>query len=95
MITDSYILDEFEEHELFMDMETHPLRLIQLDLHCFGLGESLIVFPLVQLGGVYAKAKLKKAKTLPDTTLCGSTLSFSRQVRYHPFGGKTIDRSRY
>lgn len=39
MITDTYILDEFEEHELFMDMETCPLRLIQLDLHRFGLGK--------------------------------------------------------
>lgn len=38
MITDTYILEEFEEHELFMDMETCPLRLIQLDLHRFGLG---------------------------------------------------------
>ncbi|KAF9944340.1 hypothetical protein BGZ65_012209, partial [Modicella reniformis] len=37
MIADTYIFDEFEEHELFMDMETFPLRLIQLDLHCFGL----------------------------------------------------------
>jgi len=40
MITDTYILDEFEEHELFMDMDTCPLRLIQLDLHRFGLGKS-------------------------------------------------------
>lgn len=39
MITDTYILKEFEEHELFMDMETRPLRLIQLDLHRFGLGK--------------------------------------------------------
>jgi hypothetical protein len=39
MITDTYILEEFEEHELFMDMETCPLRLIQLDLHRFDLGK--------------------------------------------------------
>jgi hypothetical protein len=39
MITDTYILEEFEEHELFMDMETCPLRLIQLDLHRFSLGK--------------------------------------------------------
>ncbi|KAF9585933.1 hypothetical protein BGW38_010912 [Lunasporangiospora selenospora] len=39
MITDTYILEEFQEHELFMDMDTCPLRLIQLDLHGFGLGD--------------------------------------------------------
>ncbi|KAF9194498.1 hypothetical protein BGZ50_006223 [Haplosporangium sp. Z 11] len=42
MITDTYILEEFEEHELFMDMETCPLRLIQLDLQRFGLGLASI-----------------------------------------------------
>ena len=40
MITDTYILEEFEEHELFMDMETCTLRLIQLDLQRFGLGKA-------------------------------------------------------
>ncbi|KAF9924212.1 hypothetical protein FBU30_005774 [Linnemannia zychae] len=54
MITDTYILDEFEEHELFMDMETCPLRLIQLDLHRFGLDKYGIIHsvarPLTEAG---------------------------------------------
>ncbi|KAF9902507.1 hypothetical protein EC991_004839 [Linnemannia zychae] len=54
MITDTYILEEFEEHELFMDMETCPLRLIQLDLHRFGLDKYGIVHsvarPLTEAG---------------------------------------------
>ncbi|KAG0205153.1 hypothetical protein BGX33_008053 [Mortierella sp. NVP41] len=54
MITDTYILEEFEEHELFMDMETCPLRLIQLDLHRFGLDKYGIIHsvarPLTEAG---------------------------------------------
>ncbi|KAF9344464.1 hypothetical protein BGX34_005649 [Mortierella sp. NVP85] len=54
MITDTYILKEFEEHELFMDMETRPLRLIQLDLHRFGLDKYGIIHsvarPLTEAG---------------------------------------------
>ncbi|GJJ71020.1 hypothetical protein EMPS_03370 [Entomortierella parvispora] len=54
MITDTYILDEFEEHELFMDMDTCPLRLIQLDLHRFGLDKFGIIHsvarPLTEAG---------------------------------------------
>ncbi|KAF9113946.1 hypothetical protein BGX27_000477 [Mortierella sp. AM989] len=54
MITDTYILEEFEEHELFMDMETCPLRLIQLDLHRFGLDRFGIIHsvarPLTEAG---------------------------------------------
>ncbi|KAG0255656.1 hypothetical protein BG011_004987 [Mortierella polycephala] len=54
MITDTYILDEFEEHELFMDMETCPLRLIQLDLQRFGLDKFGIIHsvarPLTEAG---------------------------------------------
>lgn len=53
MITDTYILEEFEEHELFMDMETCPLRLIQLDLHRFGLGK--LSFILVERSKVERK----------------------------------------
>ncbi|KAI7829877.1 hypothetical protein BC939DRAFT_324104 [Gamsiella multidivaricata] len=49
MITDTYILEEFEEHELFMDMETHPLRLIQLDLHRFGLDKYGIIHSVARL----------------------------------------------
>lgn len=54
MITDVYILEEFEEHELFMDMDTCPLRLIQLDLHRFGLDKYGIIHsvarPLTEAG---------------------------------------------
>ncbi|KAG0289756.1 hypothetical protein BGZ98_003728 [Dissophora globulifera] len=54
MITDTYILEDFEEHELFMDMETYPLRLIQLDLHRFGLDKFGIIHsvarPLTEAG---------------------------------------------
>ncbi|KAG0217949.1 GATS protein-like 3 [Mortierella sp. GBA43] len=54
MIADTYILKEFEEHELFMDMETPSLRLIQLDLHCFGLDKFGIIHsvarPLTEAG---------------------------------------------
>ncbi|KAG0055960.1 hypothetical protein BGZ83_006885 [Gryganskiella cystojenkinii] len=54
MITDTYILEEFEEHELFMDMNTCPLRLIQLDLHRFGLDKFGIIHsvarPLTEAG---------------------------------------------
>ena len=54
MITDTYILEEFEEHELFMDMNTCPLRLIQLDLHRFGLDRFGIIHsvarPLTEAG---------------------------------------------
>ncbi|KAI1300683.1 hypothetical protein EDD11_006062 [Mortierella claussenii] len=54
MITDTYILEEFEEHELFMDNETCPLRLIQLDLHRFGLDKYGIIHsvarPLTEAG---------------------------------------------
>ncbi|KAG0213517.1 hypothetical protein BGX28_004153 [Mortierella sp. GBA30] len=54
MITDTYILEEFEEHELFMDMDTCPLRLIQLDLHRFGLDKYGIIHsvarPLTEAG---------------------------------------------
>ncbi|KAF9208042.1 GATS protein-like 3 [Haplosporangium sp. Z 27] len=54
MITDTYILEEFEEHELFMDIETCPLRLIQLDLHRFGLDKFGIIHsvarPLTEAG---------------------------------------------
>ncbi|KAF9431356.1 hypothetical protein BGZ76_000416, partial [Entomortierella beljakovae] len=49
MITDTYILEEFEEHELFMDMETCPLRLIQLDLHRFGLDKFGIIHSVARL----------------------------------------------
>ncbi|KAG0095862.1 hypothetical protein BGZ93_005373 [Podila epicladia] len=54
MITDVYILEEFEEHELFMDMDTCPLRLIQLDLQRFGLDKYGIIHsvarPLTEAG---------------------------------------------
>ncbi|KAF9130851.1 GATS protein-like 3 [Mortierella sp. 14UC] len=54
MITDTYILKEFEEHELFMDMETCSYRLIQLDLHRFGLDKYGIIHsvarPLTEAG---------------------------------------------
>ncbi|CAO3572074.1 unnamed protein product [Mortierella alpina] len=54
MITDTYILEEFEEHELFMDMETCTLRLIQLDLQRFGLDKYGIIHsvarPLTEAG---------------------------------------------
>ncbi|KAF9386213.1 hypothetical protein CPC16_007691 [Podila verticillata] len=54
MITDVYILQEFEEYELFMDMDTCPLRLIQLDLHRFGLDKYGIIHsvarPLTEAG---------------------------------------------
>ncbi|ORZ04578.1 hypothetical protein BCR41DRAFT_195846 [Lobosporangium transversale] len=54
MITDTYILEEFEEHELFMDHDTCPLRLIQLDLRRFGLDKYGIIHsvarPLTEAG---------------------------------------------
>jgi hypothetical protein len=84
MITDTYILKEFEEHELFMDMETRPLRLIQLDLHRFGLGKFHIC-TRSSLAKWYASiARLTfHLRTRSDI--------YFRQVWYYPFGGKTIN----
>lgn len=82
MITDTYILEEFEEHELFMDMETCPLRLIQLDLHRFGLGK--LFFILVQESKVEAEFSVLTIHPFVHILI--------RQARYYSFGGKTFDR---
>ncbi|KAG0273420.1 hypothetical protein BGZ96_004855 [Linnemannia gamsii] len=92
MITDTYILEEFEEHELFMDMETCPLRLIQLDLHRFGLDKYGIIHsvarPLTEAG-----IELLYLSTFSTANILVADHRLSEAERILSGGGSTKPRS--